>query len=151
MKRFLSLFLFFILFLSGCGKIGDVRTNDPDLAARVNGEPVYARDIEKMRGGSGMSEQEALQKLIDNRLLFAKIKAENHVMTDDEVKQYYKELLQKLDPEAYQEGDEHAITTEQLQELREAFQITRYKAELGAELEHTLQELRSQANIEYFQ
>ncbi len=150
MKRLLSIFLFFILFLTGCGETAAVRVEDPNLAAKVNGEPIYIQDIEKMRGNSGMTEEQALKKLIDNKLLFAKIKKENRSMTDDEVKQRYKGIMKKLEPDAYQDGDENAITTEQLQALRETFLITQYKAELGGALDDVLKELRSQAKIKYF-
>lgn len=71
-------------------------------------------------------------------------------MTDDEVKQRYKGIMKKLEPDAYQDGDENAITTEQLQALRETFLITQYKAELGGALDDVLKELRSQAKIKYF-
>ena len=150
MKRLFSMLLLCTLLFSGCGEPAAVRTEDPGLVARVNGEPIYQQDVERLKGNSGMTEEEALQKRIDNKLLYGKIKAENRSMTDDEVKQSYKALLKQLEPDTYEDGDEDAITTEQLQELREIFLITQYKVELGNTLDDVLRALRSQANIEYF-
>ena len=142
--------MFSILTFCSCTEPPVYQTADPSLAAKVNGEPIFIQDIDREQQENEATREEALNRLIDNKLLYEKLESENWKMTDDEVKASYKSLLRGLYPDSYQEGDEDAVTTEQLQDLREQFLITRYKDKLGDSLEGILQQLRSQAKIEYY-
>ncbi|HZK70926.1 MAG TPA: SurA N-terminal domain-containing protein, partial [Clostridia bacterium] len=108
------------------------------------------KDSEFSQQEQDFSDEEVLDKIIEEQLLLIKAKELNITMSDDEVKQSYKEMLQLMSSKQYIDGDEDKLDKNAIEGLRNMFIIQKTKTVLGLGIDTTLEQLRQQVKIEYY-
>lgn len=96
------------------------------------------------------SDREVLDKIIEEQLLLIKAKELHITMSDNEVKENYKGMLQAMSSKRYVEGDENKIDKNTLETLRNIFIIQKTKERLGANIDQVLNQLRKKVKIKYY-
>jgi predicted small lipoprotein YifL len=120
--------------------------------AEITQEQVDTRkiDSEFFQQEGEFSDKEVLDKIIEEQLLLIKAKELNITMSDDEVKQSYKEMLQLMSSKQYVDGDEEKLDKYAIEGLRNMFIIQKTKILLGLGIDTTLEQLRQEVKIKYY-
>ena len=141
-----------VLGLSGCSV--------PDksiVLATVDNMEITQEQVDTKKMDSGFSQQdqdfsdkEVLDEIIEEQLLLIKAEALNITMSDDEVKQSYREMLQLMSSKQYVEGDEDKLDENAIEGLRNMLIIQKIKLVLGSDIDAALEQLRQEIKIEYY-
>ena len=107
-------------------------------------------DSEFSQQDQDFSDKEVLDKIIEEQLLLIKAEALNITMSDDEVKQSYREMLQLMSSKQYVEGDEDKLDENAIEGLRNMLIIQKIKLVLGSDIDAALEQLRQEIKIEYY-
>lgn len=130
-------------------------TDKSKVLATVDSAEITQRQVDTRKKDSDFSQRvfsdrEVLDKIIEDQLLLIKAKELNITMSDDEVKENYKEMLQLMSSEKYVDGDENKLDKKSIEGFRNWFIIQKSKKMLGLGIDTTLEQLRQQVKIEYY-
>ena len=138
--------------LSGCSA-----PDKPVVLATVDNIEITQEQVDTKKMESEFSQQdqdfsdtEVLDNIIEEQLLLIKAEALNIRMSDDEVKQSYKEMLQLMSSKQYVEGDEDKLDKNAIEGLRNMLIIQKTKIVLGSDIDAALEKLRQEVKIEYY-
>jgi len=158
-NRFLIIFIAIMLTMSlvSCSNSKDNMsvTDKSKVLATVDSAEITQRQVDTRKKDSDFSQRvfsdrEVLDKIIEDQLLLIKAKELNITMSDDEVKENYKEMLQLMSSEKYVDGDENKLDKKSIEGFRNWFIIQKSKKMLGLGIDTTLEQLRQQVKIEYY-
>lgn len=145
--------------LASCSKNkGNISVTDKSrVLATVDNFEITQQQVDTRKKDSEFSQQEldfsdkeVLDKIIEEQLLLIKAKELNITMSDEAVKQSYKEMLQLMSSKQYADGDEEKLDENSIEGLRNMFIIQKIKSMLGSGIDTTLDQLRQQIKIEYY-
>lgn len=108
------------------------------------------KDSEFSQQEKVFSDKEVLDKIIEEQLLLIKAKELNITMSDNEVKENYKGMLQQMSFKKYIEGDENKIDKNTLEALRNTFEIQKTRDKLGSGTDQALKQLKEKVKIKYY-
>lgn len=111
---------------------------------------IRKKDSEFSQQEKAFSDKEVLDKIIEEQLLLIKAKELNITMSDNEVKENYKGMLEQMSSKQYVKGDEDKIDKNTLEALRNAFIIQRTKEKLGSDIDQTIKQLKQEVKIKYY-
>ncbi len=160
-KKFSIVFIAIMLIISftSCSNSKDsISSNDNSIVlAMVDNIEITQQQVDTRKKDSEFSQQEkvfsdkeVLDKIIEEQLLLIKAKELNITMSDNEVKESYKGMLQQISSRKYVEGDENKIDTNTLEALRNTFVIQKTKDKLGSDIDKALKQLKEKVIIEYY-
>lgn len=160
-KKFSIVFIAIMLIISftSCSNSKDsISSNDNSIVlAMVDNIEITQQQVDTRKKDSEFSQQEkvfsdkeVLDKIIEEQLLLIKAKELNITMSDNEVKESYKGMLQQMSSRKYVEGDENKIDTNTLEALRNTFLIQKTKDKLGSDIDKALKQLKEKVIIEYY-
>src|SRR5665648_1198821 len=131
-NRFLIIFIAIMLTMSlvSCSNSKDNMsvTDKSKVLATVDSAEITQRQVDTRKKDSDFSQRvfsdrEVLDKIIEDQLLLIKAKELNITMSDDEVKENYKEMLQLMSSEKYVDGDENKLDKKSIEGFRNWFII----------------------------
>lgn len=111
---------------------------------------IRKKDSEFSQQERAFSDKEVLDKIIEEQLLLIKAKELNITMSDKEVKENYKGMLEQMSSKQYVKGDEDKIDKNTLEALRNTFIIQRTKEKLGSDIDQTIKQLKQEVKIKYY-
>ena len=157
-KRLLIIIISSIFILSLCAfYVGTVEKSNSKVIARIGDYIITQNDLNAQRkdscydqNGKTFSDKEVLDDIVNDKLLLIKAKQLNINFSDQEIKKLYKGMLLAKNSKKYTEGDENNISKKELHYLREYFQILKVKQILGTDVDKTLNELRNNTTIVYY-
>ena len=158
-KRLLIIIISSIFILSLCAfYAGTAAKSNSKIIAKVGDYIITQNDLNAQRKdscydqiGKTFSDKEVLDDIVNDKLLLIKAKQLNINFSDQEIKKLYKGMLMaKNSQPSYTEGDENNISKKELHYLRDFFQIQKVKQILGTDVDKTLNELRNNTTIVYY-
>ena len=135
-KKILILFIAIMLIISfnSCSNSKDSMpdTDNSKVLAIVDNVKITRQQVDIKKKDSYFSQRvfsdrEVLDKIIEEQLLLIKAKELNITMSDNEVKENYKEMLQLMSSKRYVDGDEDKIDKKAIEGLRNWFIIQKSK------------------------
>ena len=136
-KRILIIFftiLITIPFASCSNNKDSIPADDSKVLATVDDAKITQQQVNTRKKDSEFSQQErafsdreVLDKLIEEQLLLIKAKELNITMSDDEVKESYKEMMQLMSSKKYVEGEEDKLDKNAIEGFRNLFIIQKNK------------------------
>lgn len=162
MKKKLSIVVIAIILImsyTSCSNSKDSKASNDNskVLATVDNIKITQLQVDTRKKDSEFSQQEkvfsdkeVLDKIIEEQLLLIKAKELNITMSDNDVKENYKGMLQQMSSRKYVEGDENKIDTNTLEALRNTFVIQKTKDKLGSDMEQALKQLKEKVIIEYY-
>jgi len=162
MKKKLSIIfalLILILSLASCSpkKVNVASVDNSKVLATVNNVKLTQHRVDVRRKDSDFSDQtrsfsdkEVLDKLIDEQLLLIKAKEFKITMSDSEVVQEYKGMLEQMSFKKYTKGDENKIDKATIEALRNEFIIQKTMKKLGSNVDQDLKQLKQKVKIKYY-
>ena len=160
-KKTLIIFFSIILIMSfaSCSNDKDSMpaADDSKVLATVDNAKITQQQVNTREKDSEFSQQErafsdreVLDKIIQEQLLLIKAKELNITMSDEEVKESYKKMLQLMSSKKYADGDEDKLDKNAIEALRNMFIIQKTREMLGSDVDAALEELRQEVKIEYY-
>ena len=157
-KSLLIIIISSIFILSLCAfYVGTVEKSNSKVIAKIGDYIITQNDLNAQRkdscydqNGKTFSDKEVLDDIVNDKLLLIKAKQLNINFSDQEIKKLYKGMLLAKNSKKYTEGDENNISKKELHYLREYFQILKVKQILGTDVDKTLNELRNNTTIVYY-
>lgn len=160
-RKFSIIFIAIILIMSltSCSNSkNSISTNgNLKVLATVDNVKITQQQVDTRREDSEFSQQEkffsdreVLDKIMEEQLLLIKAKELNITMSDNEVKENYKGMLQQMSSKKYVEGDENKIDKNTLEALRNTFIIQNTKKKLGSDIDQALKQVREKVKIKYY-
>lgn len=149
-------------FFSGC-----TESNDENIAAIVNGEEITKDEVKELQKsytqfGQQMSEEDALEELIDQKLLKQQSRKDKYNATDEEAEleleimlEQYGMNLEIFKQQLREEGESYE---KYLEDFKESIAIQNYLEDVfgkdttlieEGEIESLVQSLRDEADIKY--
>lgn len=162
MKRKISLIFIgvaLIMSLTSCSSSKDsVSSNgNSKVLATVDNIKITQQQVDTKKKDSKFSQEEkvfsdrkVLDKIIEEQLLLIKAKELNITMSDKEVIENYKDMLQQSGYKQYIEGDENKIDRDTLEALHNVFVIQKVKEKVGSNIDQTLKQLKQHVNVKYY-
>jgi hypothetical protein len=125
-------------------KVGQVKITEQQVDIRM-------QSSEFSDTNKDYSKTDVLNKLIDEQLLLIKARELNITMTDDEVRDTYKMMLEAMSSTQVNiETDANKLDKKAIEGLREFFIIGRTKVVLGTDIDDVLSQLKKEVKIEYY-
>jgi hypothetical protein len=157
-KKFSIVFIgiMLIMLFTSCSNNKD-RNNNSKVLATVDNIKITQHQVDTRKKDSEFiqqekffSDKEVLDKIIEQQLLLIKAKELNITMSDNEVKENYKGMLQQMSFKKYIEGDEKKIDKNTLEALRNTFVIQKTMDKLGSGIDQALKQLKEKVKIKYY-
>jgi hypothetical protein len=160
-KKFSIVFIAIMLIMSftSCSNSKDsISSNDTSkVLATVDNIKITQQQVDARKKDSEFSQQEkvssdkeVLDKIIEEQLILIKAKELNITMSDNEVKENYKGMLQQMSFKKYVEGDENKIDKNTFEALHNTFVIQKTKDKLGFDIDQALKQLKEKVKIKYY-